>query len=91
MSINGSCLARLPAALVGSQPAGRAVRDCCAIVRASRRPGRAWSQEGLESSEGGFSRGPDFGNDDELRLILADNYNRATTGTTKAQRTHKDA
>ncbi|MFZ2471320.1 MAG: hypothetical protein WAW52_05185 [Methanothrix sp.] len=59
-----------------------------------RGPGGRSGQKRLESSEGGFSRGPGFGNDEELRLISADNYNRATTGTTKAQsaqRTHKDA
>jgi hypothetical protein len=60
-----------------------------AHVRGGRRPGRAWSQA-KEASPEGYG----FGIDDELRLILADNYNRATTGTTKAQsaqRTHKDA
>lgn len=45
----------------------------------------ATRQGGQEAGRDGFSGWLDFGNDDELGLIFADNYNQETTGTTKAQ------
>jgi hypothetical protein len=67
-------LPRLKALAPGLSPVGRAVRGCGAT-----------RQGGKEAVRDGFSGGLDFGNDDELRLILADNYNQETTGTTRAQ------
>ena len=52
--------------------------------------GRVWSQAEMDSGEGGFSRGLDFGKRSQSPIIINENYNPAATDrTAEAQSTRK--